>query len=53
MAFMASADKCTGNNLLYLASKEELLYRAFHYDMLELMVSLSTSMLKLVDEKSG
>ena len=40
-------------NVLYLASKEELLYRAFHHDILEVVVSLSFSMLKLVDEKSG
>ena len=46
---------CTvlGNEFITPGSKEELLYRAFHNDMLEVVVSLSFNMLKLVDEKSG
>ena len=57
-AFASPCRACIPNmfwvtEVLYLASKEELLYRAFHHDMLEVVISLSSNMLKLVDEKSG
>ena len=49
----ADLHQCLVTSLLYLTSKEKILYRAFHHDMLEEVVSLSLSTLKLVDEKRG